>query len=110
MGMSTRVCLLFLLGCATDAPPAAPTNVTVSLLGAGAHVTWTDNSSDEDEFVILRMQVGVDAQLRELARVPFDTTAYHDEPITAGATYMYAVHASNKAGETASTTATFVAP
>jgi len=108
--MSTRLCLLFLVGCATDAPPAAPTNVSITLLGAGAHVTWVDNSSDENEFVILRMQVGTDSQLRELARVPFNTTAYHDEPITAGATYMYAVHASNAAGEAASTTATFVAP
>lgn len=90
--------------------PAAPTTLAVGLLGGGAHLTWIDNSSDEDEFVVMRQQQGTDAAMRELARVPFDTVTYHDEPVTSGATYVYLVIATNAAGDAPSNQATFVAP
>ncbi len=100
-----------LSACADDASgPAAPTNLTVSPLGAGAHLTWKDNSSDESEFVITRMEQGVDTALVELARVPFNGTSFHDEPITAGATYAYQIIAINDNGESESNEATFGAP
>lgn len=101
-----------LAACASDdaSGPAAPTNLTVAPLGAGAHVTWKDNSKDESEFIIMRQQMGTDTAMKELARVPFNGTAYHDEPITSGATYMYMVVASNENGESESEHATFVAP
>jgi len=92
------------------AAPAAPSTLAVTLLGGGAHLTWIDNSTDEDEFVIMRQLQGSDADMRELARVPFDTVTYHDEPITSGATYIYMVVATNAAGDAASNQATFVAP
>lgn len=106
-----RLLPLVLFACATDpAAPAAPTTLAVAPLGAGAHLTWIDNSSDEDEFVVMRQQMGTDAAMVELARVPFDTVTYHDEPITSGATYMYMVVATNAAGDAPSNQATFVAP
>jgi large repetitive protein len=112
--MTNRLRLLALsivAACASDAiPPAAPTNLTVAPLGAGAHVTWTDNSSDEDEFIIMRQQAGVDGEMKEIARVPFNTTAYHDEPVSSGATYMYMVHATNAGGDSMVGPTTFVAP
>jgi len=106
------VLLVLLVACAADepTPPAAPTALAVSLLGAGAHLTWQDNANNEDELIIMRQKVGSDATLVELARVPFDTLTYHDEPITSGATYLYMVTATNAAGAASSNQATFVAP
>jgi len=112
--MPTRLRLvalsLFLGACASDdaAAPTAPTSLTVSALGAGAHLTWKDNSSDESEFVIMR-KMGADA-MTEIARVPFNGTSYHDEPITAGATYVYMIVATNDGGDSESNQATFMAP
>ncbi|MEO8705192.1 MAG: fibronectin type III domain-containing protein [Kofleriaceae bacterium] len=112
--MTHRLVLIALLvaACASDdaAPPAAPTNLDATSLGAGAHLTWKDNSSDEDEFVIMRQKVGTDAAMTELARVPFNGNTFHDEPITAGTTYMYMVVATGPGGDSDSNPATFVAP
>lgn len=107
------LCLVaFLSACSTDdaSGPAAPTNLAVAPLGAGAHLTWKDNSSDESEFVIMRMQQGVDAAMVELARVPFNGTSFHDEPITAGASYVYQIIATNENGESESNEASFGVP
>ena len=105
VALSIAVC-----ACASDdgAAPAAPTNLMVSPLGAGAHLTWKDNSSDESEFIIMRKS-GSEA-MTELARVPFNGTTYHDEPITSGATYVYMIVATSDGGESESNEATFVAP
>lgn len=107
------LCLVAILSVCTSedtSGPVAPTNLAISPLGAGAHLTWKDNSSDESEFVIMRMEQGVDAAMVELARVPFNGTSFHDEPITAGATYVYQIIATNENGETESNEATFGAP
>ena len=103
--------LVSLAACTTDDEgPAAPTNLAVTPLGAGAHLTWKDNSMDETEFVVMRMQEGTETVMRELGRVPFNGNSFHDEPITPGATYMYQVIATNEAGDSESNQATFVAP
>ena len=98
--------------CADDgaAGPVAPTNLMATPLGAGAHLTWKDNSMDESEFVVMRMQVGTDPAMRELGRVPFNGNSFHDEPITSGASYMYVVIATNADGDAPSNQAAFVAP
>ena|SRR5687768_10160068 len=112
--MPTRLGLvalsIALCGCAADdaAAPAAPTNLVVSPLGAGAHLTWTDNSSDESEFIIMR-KTGA-GTMSELSRVPFNGTSYHDEPITSGTTYVYMIVATNDGGESESNQATLIAP
>lgn len=107
--------LLFASACAGDdgggsTGPAAPSNLAATPLGAGAHLTWKDNSIDESEFVIMRMRMGTDTALTEVGRIPFNGTAFHDEPIVAGATYMYKVVATNENGESESNQATFMAP
>lgn len=71
--------------------PAAPTNLTVTALVGGAHSTWKDNSSDEDGFMLMRKE-GAGAYM-EVATVPFNTTSYHDAPLTSGKTFTYTVHA-----------------
>jgi len=104
--------LLSLAACASDDPaaPSAPTSLAVGPLGTGAHLTWRDNSGDEDEFVVMRLQTDTDAAMKEVARVPFNTATYHDEPVTSGATFMYMVVATNAGGDSSSNQATFVAP
>jgi large repetitive protein len=110
----SRILVLSILlsACASDdnSGPAPPTSLTVTPLGQGAHLTWKDNSSDESEFVIMRMRMGTDPAMAELGRVPFNGTTFHDEPITAGATYLYVIVATNENGESQSNQATFVAP
>ena len=103
---------LLLAACASDdgAEPAPPTSLAVSALGAGAHLTWKDNSADEVEFVIMRQRMGTDTAMTEVSRVPFNGTSFHDEPLTAGATYIYMIVAMNESGESQSNQATFVAP
>ena len=79
------------LGCGGAAPLPAPTALTLSPLGAGIHVTWTRNSTDESEFQIERKSGSAD--YAKLTSVPFATTVYHDEPVTSGTTYFYRVRA-----------------
>ena len=80
-----------------DSPPSAPTGLGVERLGGGGHLTWTDNSDNEEEFMIMRKE-GTGAYV-ELGSVPFDSTAYHDEPLTTGSTYTYMVMSINEAGQ-----------
>ena len=99
--------------CTSDsggAAPKAPTALAAVALSGGAHLTWTDNSTDEDEFMIMRMQVGVDTAMKHLTSVPFNGTQYHDAPLTSGKMYMYMVVAMNANGEGESNQITFNAP
>ena len=88
-----------------DNPPAAPSSLRVSKLGGGGHLTWTDNSNDEDEFMIMRKE-GNGAYV-DLGRVTFNTTQYHDEPLTAGVTYTYMVMAMSDGGQSSSNEVTY---
>ena len=78
--------------------PAAPTNLTGSVLSGGAHLTWMDNSDNETQFMIMRKEMGA-ADYTTVATPPFNTTTYHDAPLTSGKTYLYMVMAMNDAGE-----------
>jgi hypothetical protein len=82
--------------------PKAPTELSASPLAGGAHLTWRDNSADEEHFMVLRQQVGTDTEFETVSTLPFDTTLYHDAPLTVGATYKYKIMAMNAAGESES--------
>jgi len=104
---------VFTTACGSDSTataPAAPTGLAAAALSGGAHLTWTDNSDNETEFMIMRMQQGVDTEMQTIATVPFDTSQYHNAPLTSGQTYMFMVMAMNHAGETESNQVTFNAP
>ena len=91
------------LGACTDdsktaAVPAAPTMLTAEVLSGGAHLTWKDNSDNETQFMIMRKEAG-GADFTTVATPTFNTTTYHDAPLTSGKTYVYMVMAMNDAGE-----------
>lgn len=103
--------LLLVGACSSDhgggeGSPAAPGSVSVVRLGGGGHVTWTDASENEDGFTIQRKE-GTGAYV-ELATVEFNTTQYHDEPLTVGTTYTYMVMSVNAAGEGHSNEVTYL--
>ena len=91
-------------------PPAAPSGLAAEPLAGGAHLTWTDNADNETEYMVMRMEEGVDTEYSVIATLEFDTTTYHDAPLTAGSTYMYMVMAMNDEGESESNEITFDAP
>ncbi len=78
--------------------PAAPSMLTGSLLSGGAHLIWQDNSDNETQFMVMRKEMGA-ADYTVASSPPFDTTQYHDAPLTSGTTYVYAVMAMNDSGE-----------
>ena len=87
------------------APPSAPTGLVASKLGSGIHLMWMDNSSDEDEFMIMRKS-GTGAY-EEVSSVTFNTTQYHDEPVTAGTAYTYQIWAMKDGAHSMSNEVTF---
>lgn len=105
--MRTILFVLVLAACSDDggAPPAAPTNLGVSNVGGGAHLVWTDNSDNEDEFVVLRKTATT--SYAEVGTVPFDTSQFHDAVVVAGTAYTYVIAARNDAGEASSNEAAF---
>lgn len=73
------------------APPGAPSNAATMVMGGAVHLSWQDNSSDEDGFEIER-QAGSGA-FAALASVDANLTQYEDSSVTAGARYVYRVRA-----------------
>jgi len=103
-------CLDAPAGAGGDAAPAAPSNLTVVPREGAAHVTWTDNSDDEDHFMVKRKPQG-GAMYEVVATVPTDKTVYHDAAVTSGTTYTYQIVAMNAAGDASlSTEVDFAVP
>ena len=95
-------------GGATTAP-AAPSDLQVTVLSDGAHLTWSDNSDNEDHFMVMRKEQG-GGEFDDVAMTTFDIEQYHDGSVTSGKTYLYKVIAMNGAGEASSAEVTFAAP
>jgi fibronectin type 3 domain-containing protein len=90
-------------------PPAAPSNLQASEVAGGAHLTWSDNSDNEEHFMVMRrLQSGDDFE--EVATTTFDAEQYHDESVATGTAYVYQVIAMNGAGEASSAEVSFTAP
>src|SRR5258706_8297093 len=58
-------------GAAGSGGVAAPSNLVAAPLGGGVHLTWIDNSMDEELFEIERQEQGT--MFARLDSVPFDT-------------------------------------
>jgi hypothetical protein len=80
--------------------PAAPSSLNGVIMDAGVHLTWSDNSSDEDGFVVEKTTNGSYARI---GTTLFDVAFYHDADVTTGAgiQYSYRVFATNAAGASA---------
>jgi FtsP/CotA-like multicopper oxidase with cupredoxin domain len=85
-------------------PPAAPTNLTASVLaGPQASLTWTDNATNETGFIIQRSDNG--GPFVQVATAPArsntGSVTYVDATVVAGNDYVYRVAAANLAGVSA---------
>jgi len=74
-------------------PPAAPSNLSASTTGqTSIHLSWSDNSNNEDGFKIFRNS-------SQIATVGAGSTSYDDNGLSCGTTYSYYVKAYNSAGD-----------
>ncbi len=89
--------LLFSCSSSTDGANAtvpdttAPSNLVAGLLGGGVHLTWRDNTNDEESFQIERKDENGSFAL--LNSIPFNSVLYHDSDVTLGRQYAYRVRA-----------------
>ncbi|MCP4022608.1 MAG: DNRLRE domain-containing protein [Desulfobacteraceae bacterium] len=77
--------------------PQDPSNLASSLLAGAISLSWSDNSDNEESFVLER-RTDSDAFI-ELAVLPAETTAYQDDTVAALHTYTYRVKAVNSSGD-----------
>jgi len=83
------------------APPATPTNLTVTpASGSELDLAWSETSSPVDYFTILRKGPS-DATYTQLAQVPGAQTMYMNTALTQNTTYSYEVIAGNAGGVSA---------
>ncbi len=87
--------------------PDAPSDLNVIEQGGGAHVTWKDNSQNEDDFQVWRKEGG--GEFAKVFTAIFDITQFHDATVAPGVTYTYKVRSENVNGASLfSNEATFV--
>jgi PKD repeat protein len=105
---------------AASLPPAAPTNLTASVQSSGqgkntvvtgVQLNWSDNSNNEDSFVIERCEEtgkgkNKTCNFSEVATVGANITSFSDSPGPDSGTYKYRVKASNGQGDSAFTNTT----
>ena len=76
----------------TSIPIAAPTNLIASAVSSSQiNLSWTDNSDNEDGFVIERRTIG--GEFNPIDTVGANITFYHNTDLTDGARYYYRVYA-----------------
>ena len=80
------------------APPAAPTNLVLSLRTATyVIITWQDNSNNELGFYVERSADG-GTTWTQVAQTAANTTTYRNTGLTTKTTYLYRVRAFNTGG------------
>jgi hypothetical protein len=84
----------------TMATPKAPSGLGAAPIAGGmAHLTWTDNSDDEDGFVIERKDGRKDGEgaFTAIAMTEFNVAQYHDAAAGVGL-HTFRVAAKNAGG------------
>ena len=80
-------------------PPSAPTGLTATAVSASQiNLAWTDNSSNESGFKILRSTLA-DGPFSQIATVGVGVTSYANTGLAESVTYYYRVCAYNSAGD-----------
>lgn len=83
----------------------APNNVAGTAVSSAINLTWSDNSNNEDNFVIQRSSAGI--PWTTIATLDANTTSYIDSGLAANTNYNYIIHAKNSTNTSSwSTTAT----
>lgn len=77
--------------------PLAASLLSVTAGDTENDLSWTDNSNDEEEFVIFRGTDGV--SFVEIDTVIADVTTYNDQGLSNGQIYYYYIVARNSAGD-----------
>jgi hypothetical protein len=92
------------VGTPLETAPNAPSGLNARFIRTSGdiRVTWTDNSDNENAFVIERSTNN--STFNALATLPADATAYHDANVVSGARYYYRVRALNDSGSNPSAT------
>ena len=78
-------------------PPAIPTSLSATASGLVVTLSWTDNSSDETGFKIIRKDT-LTGTYSQIATAAANATSYSDTLSSAG-TYWYRVKATNDNGD-----------
>ncbi len=85
------------------APPAAPSALAATVVNANRiDLTWADNSTDEDNFVVARSTV-TGGPYTDVAVVSANSTGFSDTGLTQNTTYYYVVRSRNASGSSANT-------
>jgi hypothetical protein len=74
-------------------PPTTPATLTASASGTVVSLAWTDNSTDEDGFKVLRRD-SCDGSFSHIGTAGSNFTSYSDNGLAAGS-YWYRVSATN---------------
>lgn len=86
---------------APAAPPAAPSGLTANGVNTSQiDLAWTDNSSDENNFVVARSTTS-GGTFTDIATLAANTTSYSNTGLPPGTTYYYRVRATNGNGDSA---------
>jgi M6 family metalloprotease-like protein len=85
-------------------PPLAPSDLLATAVSDDAiSLTWTDNSGDEEAFIVRRSTDGV--HWVEVATLAANSSGHQDNGLNAATTYFYQVFAGNSWGQSGSNTA-----
>jgi GH25 family lysozyme M1 (1,4-beta-N-acetylmuramidase) len=82
-------------------PPAAPSGLTATAVSSSQiNLGWTDNSTDEDNFVVARSTVS-GGPYSDIATLAANVTSYNNTGLSGNTAYHYVVRASNAGGSSA---------
>lgn len=84
-------------------PPSAPTTLAATSVNAARiDLTWTDTSSNEDNFIVARSTTS-GGPYTDVAVLSANSTAYSDTGLSQNTTYYYVVRSRNASGSSANT-------
>ncbi|MFT4836155.1 MAG: hypothetical protein ACI8UC_000834 [Psychromonas sp.] len=75
--------------------------ISPTVLSASLHITWNDNSSNEDGFLVEKRLLG-DDKMQNITILPVNSQEYNDLDLVSNEAYCYRITAFNEAGRAAS--------
>ena len=77
--------------------PLAPSNLSASANGTTINLSWTDNSTNETNFLVQR-SLTAGSGFVTIATLPANSVSYSNSGLAGSTTYYYRIKASNSAG------------